>query len=81
MFFAEKPSPFRHYLGFDWSGWIVLINSQILIMTGRVWPVSSDKWKASAEVSALERDGPLIESQMKGVKKGRYISNFKIFFL
>ena len=50
-------------------------------MTGRVWPDSSDKWKAPAEVSALERDGPLIESQMKGVKKGRYISNFKIFFL
>ena len=34
------------YLGFDWSGWIVLIKSEILIMTGMVWPVSSDKWKA-----------------------------------
>ena len=32
-----------HYLG---SGWIVLINSEILITTGRVRPVSSDKWKA-----------------------------------
>ena len=29
-----------------WSGWIVLIKSEILIMTGMVWPVSSDKWKA-----------------------------------
>ena len=35
-----------HCLGFDWSGWIVLINSEILITTGMVWPVSSDKWKA-----------------------------------
>ena len=35
-----------HCLGFDWSGWIVLINSEILITTERVWPVSSDKWKA-----------------------------------
>ena len=34
------------YLGFHWSGWIVLIKSEILIMTGMVWPVSSDKWKA-----------------------------------
>ena len=35
-----------HYLGFDWSSWIVLINSEILITKGRVWPVSqSDKWK------------------------------------
>ena len=34
------------YLGFLRSGWIVLIKSEILIMTGMVWPVSSDKWKA-----------------------------------
>ena len=25
---------------------IVLINSEILITVGRVWPVSSEKWKA-----------------------------------
>ena len=25
---------------------VVLINSEILITVGRVWPVSSDKWKA-----------------------------------
>ena len=35
-----------YYLRFDWSGWIVLIKSEILIATGMVWPVSSDKWKA-----------------------------------
>ena len=35
-----------HYLGFDWSGWIVLTNGEILITTGRLWPVGSDKWKA-----------------------------------
>ena len=35
-----------YYLRFDWSGWIVLIKSGILIATGMVWPVSSDKWKA-----------------------------------
>ena len=29
-----------YYLGFDWSGWIVLIKSEILIMMG-----NSDKWK------------------------------------
>ena len=33
-------------LGFDWSGWIVLIKSEILITMGMVWPVSSGKWKA-----------------------------------
>ena len=27
-----------HYLGFDLSAWIVLINSEILITSGRVWP-------------------------------------------
>ena len=26
------------------SDWIVLIKSEILITTGMVWPVSSDKW-------------------------------------
>ena len=36
-----------HYLGFDESGRIVLIKSEILITTGRVWPVSSDEWRAS----------------------------------
>ena len=35
-----------NYLGFNISGWIVLIKSEILITTGMVWPVSSDKWKA-----------------------------------
>ena len=35
-----------YYLEFYRSGWIVLIKSEILIMTGMVWPVSSDKWKA-----------------------------------
>ena len=34
------------YLGFDWSGWIVLIKRLIIIATGMVWPVSSDQWKA-----------------------------------
>ena len=35
-----------YYLGFDWSGWIVLIKSEILVTTRMVWLVSSDKWKA-----------------------------------
>ena len=47
--FAEKPTPFgcfrACYLGFDWSSWIVLIKSEILITTRMIWPVSSDKWK------------------------------------
>ena len=32
--------------GFDGSGWLVLIESEILITMGTGWPVSSDKWKA-----------------------------------
>jgi len=38
-----------YYLGFDWSGLIALIKSEILITTGMVWQVSSDKWKATFE--------------------------------
>ena len=34
------------YLGFDLSGWIALIKSEILTTTGMAWPVSSDKWRA-----------------------------------
>ena len=37
-----------YYLGFDWSGWIDLIKNEILIITGMVWPVSSDKLMKSA---------------------------------
>ena len=33
-------------LGFDWSGWIALIKSKILITKQMSWPGSSDKWKA-----------------------------------
>ena len=44
------------YLGFDWSGWIVLIKSEILVTTGMVWLVSSDKWKAPIK-SLLRIDG------------------------
>ena len=38
------------YLGFDISGWIVLIKSESLLTTGMVWLVSSDKWKTSLDV-------------------------------
>ena len=34
------------YLGFDWSGRKVVIKSEIIISTGMIWPVISDKWKA-----------------------------------
>ena len=34
------------YLRFDWSGWIALIKSEILITTGLAWAVIADKWKA-----------------------------------
>ena len=37
------------YLGFDWSGRIVVIKSEIIISTRMIWPVSSDKWKAPLE--------------------------------
>ena len=35
-----------YYLGLDWSGSRVLIEREIILATGMVWPVSSDKWKA-----------------------------------
>ena len=35
-----------YYLGFDWSDWIALIKSKILITEGNVLALSSDKWKA-----------------------------------
>ena len=35
-----------HYLAFDWSGWIALIKSKILITKGMSLPSSFDKWKA-----------------------------------
>ena len=44
--FAKKTSPSCILLGSDWSGWIVSIESEILIKTGIVLAVSSDKWKA-----------------------------------
>ena len=45
-FFRLKNVLFRvYYLGFDWSGWRVLIKRETIIATGMVWPVSSDKWK------------------------------------
>ena len=36
----------EYYLEFDWSSWLVLIKSEILITTQMILPVSSDKWKA-----------------------------------
>ena len=42
------------YLGFDWSGRIVVIKSEIIISTRMIWPVSSDKWKAPLEITFLE---------------------------
>ena len=41
------------HLGFDRSGWMVLIKSEILITTGIVWPVSSDKRKARMIITML----------------------------
>ena len=35
-----------YYLGFDGSGWIALIKSEILITRGMACPVSSDQWQA-----------------------------------
>ena len=47
-----------NYLGFNISGWIVLIKSEILIMTGMVWQVSSDKWKAPLESLRSKNHSP-----------------------
>ena len=43
--FLTKTHHFHgHHLEMKWSGWIVLINSRILLMTEQVWPASSDQW-------------------------------------
>ena len=45
--FCWKALSFVHaFLGFDGSGSRVLIKTEIIITTGMIWPVSSDKWKA-----------------------------------
>ena len=44
-FFMNNHLLHESYVGFHQSGWIVLIKSEILIMTGMVWLVSSDRWK------------------------------------
>ena len=61
-FFAENHLLPALYLGFTRSGWIVLINKEILITTRRVWLVSSDKWK-EPWVSPLTSQNTLIRSQ------------------
>ena len=40
---------------FERSDWIVLRNSEILITTGIVWPVSYDKWKAPLQFVTIEK--------------------------
>ena len=45
-----------YYLGFDWSGWKRFDskwNPHFVIMTGRVWPVSSDNWKVPSDLSIV----------------------------
>ena len=57
----QKTSLLGYYLGFDWSGWIVLTKSEILITTGMVWPFSSDKWKPSSErLSFIQNISPFL---------------------
>ena len=63
FFFNENSSPpcilFKVWL--IW--WIVLIKSEILIATGMVWPVSSDKWKAPLGYEIEdEADSSVLES-------------------
>ena len=61
-------------LGFDWSGWIVLIKSEILITTGMVWPVSSGKWKVPFSqhiVHALPRTAPRLKVGGQSQQKRR----------
>ena len=46
--FVETPYFLRAgYSGSDRSNWIVLIKSEILIVTGMDWPLSSDKWNGA----------------------------------
>ena len=57
---AEKPSPLAYYVRFDWSGRIVWIKIEIPNTTGMVWPVSSDKWRASL-IDWRDDQSPLCE--------------------
>ena len=72
-FFLEKPSS----TGFDWSGWIVFIKSEIFITTGMVWPVSSDKCKVPS-VSAVGAESlrPRISNRGWGVPAIKIYANF-----
>ena len=36
--FAQTHHICTHHLGINQSGWIILINSEILLMIGLVWP-------------------------------------------
>ena len=65
---AEKSSP-SCILFRIWLIWlIVLIKSEILISTGTVWPVSSDKWKAPLEMKFWGIKGRMRERKGCGQK-------------
>ena len=54
--FAKTPSPSCELFRI-WLIWLdSLITSEILIMTGKVWPVNSDKWKAPLERCLFQRE-------------------------
>ena len=57
-----------YYSGFDSSGRRVLIKREIITTTGKVWPVSSDKWKAPLVVSAenFSSSGVFVHGRRKG---------------
>ena len=68
-----------YYLGFDWSGWIVLID--ILITTRKVWPVSSPiNFQSLAHETHLAVDSAdvHIQTPQQSLKD---FSNFFLFYL
>ena len=61
FYFKKKKHLLRaYYLGFDWSGWIVFTKSEILITTGMVWPVSSDKMESAFRACLHGGGGPQV---------------------
>ena len=63
-FCGKKHLLHAYYSGFNWSGGIVLITSEVIIAMGMVWPVSSDRRRAPLN----SKTGPLFFQNSTGAK-------------
>ena len=67
---------FASSIGFDWSGWIVFIKSEIFITTGMAWPVSSDKCKVPSVSAVGVSLQPRFSTRGWGVPAIKIYANF-----